>query len=203
MSGLEIIGGISAVAGILGDVYDIWQKLKKDQTIDERFEETAGEIPVLQSLIEKCHEHLKEGVEKLKKEQLDNIALVVGNCKKKAEKLKEIFDQAVTQEGNSGTERLRKWFKRVGKGDEVQDLIAIIGRQAQVLASYDIVSSSDPNLRSKLDNIVQKMEAGKTTGAGTINNISGGQVHLGKGDQNNYGTDNKGTLNMTFGGKGN
>lgn len=203
MSGLEIVSGVSAVAGLLGQVYGIWQKVKQDQDIDEKFEETVGEIPTLQSLIEKCHEHLKKGVNKLNKNELENIALVVRTCNDQAEKLKDIFNKFVTQEGDSRKERLVKWFGRLGKGGQVQDHIATIGRQALVLASYDIVRSSDPNLEFKLNEIVQHMEAGKTAGGGTTNYISGGFVHQGTGDINSYGSGNSGTLTMNFGGKGN
>ena len=191
MSGLEVIGGISAVSGLLGQAAAVWKSAKKDINLPKPFKETADELFIVQKILQVCHDHLTPTAQSLKPEDITAIRGIISVCRTKAEKIKVIFEKTISGDQDGALDRYGKCFRRFGKSSKIEELLAFIAREAQYLTNYNLVKSNNLEMSKKLQQIVQKLEDAEPSAsdepAGPVFNTSGGTVNAntGSGSQNN------------------
>ena len=205
MSGLEVIGGISAVIGITDASVKVWKGARKDLKLSETFEIVANRLPILRDTLQICYLHLKPLETSLPADAAEGLLKTVKSCKSKAEKLHTILEETIPGEDEQWYERYRKVARRLGKGSKVEELMKLITEDAQILVNYHVVKSANPELCIKLEEIVAEMKSVEPSlpsdevGSQTFNTSGGPQyvstgsstqynsLNTGSGDTHNYG----------------
>lgn len=205
MSGLEVIGGISAVIAILDGSVKVWTATRKDVQFSKTFQTVANRLPILLDTLQTCRAHLEPIQTQLPAEAVDGLLRTVQNCETKAQKLRTVFEKTIPGEDDQWYERYRKIAQRLGKGSKVEELLKSITEDAQNLVNYQAVKSARPELCSKLEEVIKEMEAiepslpynddlTQTFNAyGGYQNISTGtstqhiNINPGSGTMNNFG----------------
>ncbi|ERF72615.1 hypothetical protein EPUS_05669 [Endocarpon pusillum Z07020] len=98
MSGLEVLGGISAVIAIIDGSVKIWESARKDLKFSETFETVGDRLPILRDILQTCHEHFEPIKKSLPADTAQGLVKTVNNCKRKAEKLGTIFQETIPGE---------------------------------------------------------------------------------------------------------
>ncbi|KAK5069736.1 hypothetical protein LTR64_008081 [Lithohypha guttulata] len=203
MSGLEVVGAISAVIGILDVSIKLWKGAQKDAKFSDTFETVANRLPILQDTLLTCKEHFEPVENSLPADVRKGLVSTVKNCKLNAEKVEEIFKKTIPGENTEWYKRYHMVAKRLGKGSKVEELMAEMTKDAQNLVNYHSVKSSRPDLFTRLDEMLVEIQAlepsipsddvpGNTFnaygGVQTVNTGSGSQYsNPGSGNQINYG----------------
>lgn len=109
MSGLEVIGGISAIISFLDASKKLYDSVQRDTNLPKTFQTIGSRLPVIRHTLETCETTLKLKIDSLPEnvyEELDNLVYA---CQAKAKNLEEILrrsylDQAILF--TSGTPQL-------------------------------------------------------------------------------------------------
>jgi N-terminal domain on NACHT_NTPase and P-loop NTPases len=91
MSGLEVLGGISAVIAIIDGSVKVWESARKDLKFSETFETVGNRLPILRDTLQTCYEHFEPINISLPADAAQGLVKTIDNCKKRAEKLGAIF----------------------------------------------------------------------------------------------------------------
>ena len=210
MSGLEVIGGISAVIAIIDASVKIWRCAQQDIKLSETFQTVARRLPLLLSSLQTCHDQLETVKETLSTDVVESFTKIVAKCKAEARQLRDIFEDTIPGENAGRTERYMAAVKSIGKGKTVEQLLKSISEDTREMANYHIVRSTHPDLLARLDDLIKELEEidsslpeelGKNfynSNYGGQQNISTGDArHSGQGDLHSYG--GVGTINQYTG----
>jgi N-terminal domain on NACHT_NTPase and P-loop NTPases len=210
MSGVEVLGGISAVIAIIDGSVKVWQSARKDLNFSATFETVGNRLPILQGIFQTCHEHFKPIEKSLPTDVAQGLVKTVKDCERKAEKLRTIFQETIPGEDDKWYERYRKVARRLGKGSKVEDLMRAITEDAQNLVNYHAVKSASPALYIKLGEIAEEMKSLAPSlpvdeaDTQTFYNYDGMQsVSTGSSTQHNNVNQGSGTMNSFAGITGN
>ncbi len=88
MSGIEVVGLISAVISIVGAVENIYSGIRDARNLPRAFREVAEKLPLVRETLRIAEQQIKSTSDE---EACEAIKTVVENCKVKAERLKEIL----------------------------------------------------------------------------------------------------------------
>lgn len=159
MSGLKVIGAISAVIGIIDGSVKVWDSARKDLKLSVTFETVANRLPILRDTLQTCYEHFEPIKSSLSTDSAQSLLKTIESCKSKAENLGTVFEETIPGEADQWYERYRKVAKRLGKGSKVEELMRSITVDAQNLVNYHTVKSAKPELCNKLEEIIKEIEA--------------------------------------------
>ena len=198
MSGAEvtaILGVISSIISIVDGTKKVFEAAKGTNGLPEAFREVAGRLPIVESILGSAKQNIEEnGVKNDSRKGVENI---VEACKKKAEKLRELFNKVVPGEDASRMERYRKALKVPGKGHKVEKLMQgiledvnlLIGekginsaskaQQEQILKAIEEIAAVAPSAAEQ--EIQQTGFTNSNYGSGTQNNAQGENVAQGNG----------------------
>lgn len=198
MSGLEVIGGISAVITIIDGSIKIWDGARKDLHFSATFVTVANRLPILQDTLKTCQEHLEPITITLPADAAGSLIKKVKNCETKAGKLRTIFEETIPGEVDEWYTRYRKVAQRLGKGSKVEELMKSITEDAQNLVNYHVVKSARPELCTKLEEVIEEIQSLEPSipsgddGRNTYNAYGGTMMNnTGEGSQNiNTGSGN-------------
>jgi hypothetical protein len=198
MSGLEVIGGISAVIGIIDASIKVYSSARKDLKLSETFRTVGHRLPIILDTLQTCQIHLDPIKQSLPADVCDALEKILDVCKERARKLREIFEEVIPAENDAWEKRYVKVFKRLGKGNKVEELMISITEEVQLIVNHHAVKSATPEQSTKLEDIIKEMKAAKSSvpeeesSNGTFNSGGGPQtnyVNSGRGQQiNNSGT---------------
>lgn len=202
MSGLEVLGGISAVIAIIDGSVKVWESARKDLKFSETFETVGNRLPILRDILQTFHEHFEPIKISLPDDAAQGLVKIVDNCKRRAEKLDIIFQETIPGEDDQWYERYRKVARRLGKRSKVEELMRAITEDAQNLVNYHAVKSASPALHTKLGEIAEEMASlapllpMDEADTQTFNNYNGTQnVSTGSSTQHNNINQGSGTMN--------
>ncbi|KAL3955848.1 hypothetical protein ACCO45_009867 [Purpureocillium lilacinum] len=88
MSGIEVVGLISAIISLVGAVENIYSGFRDARNLPRAFREVAEKLPLVRETLRIAEQQIKSTSDE---EACEAIKTVVENCKVKAERLKEIF----------------------------------------------------------------------------------------------------------------
>ncbi|MBA7490594.1 hypothetical protein ES702_01132 [subsurface metagenome] len=193
MSGIEVVGTIAAVIGIIDGSAKVWADARKDLKISDTFQTVAARLPILQDTLHTCKDLLEPEKDTLPKDAAIALLKTVKSCETKAANLQKIFQETIPGESEEWYNRYRKVVSRLGKGSKVEHLLKSIAEDAQIVADYRIVKAARPDLGGKLDTIIKQMDALEPSlpdddTPGNVFNAYGGTMHnnlnYGSGPQN-------------------
>lgn len=202
MSGLEVIGGISAVITIVEASVEIWDNAQKDIKLPETFKIVARRLPLLLSTLQICHDQLDHIKDTLPSDVVESFQGVLQNSKAQARLLRDIFEETVPGEDAKRLQKLRAAVKTLGKGRTVERILESISKDTLVLASYHSIQAVRPDLTTDLEKLIVELQnaepsveedalsssAFQNYNYGGQQNISTGHSrYSGHGDQHVYG----------------
>ena len=198
MSGLEIIGGISAVITIIDVSVNVWKAAQKDAKVPDTFRAVAQRLPLLVSTLRTCHDQLKTSQEPLPNDVVVSFSRIVDSCKAKARCLRDIFEETIPGEDASRVERYKKAVQLQGKGKRVEQLVQSISEDTAVLVNYHAVKSVRPDLPGLLQDLINELQnmepsmSEERSSSRTFNNTNyGGSQNINSGDNTNSGPGNQ------------
>lgn len=203
MSGLEVIGGISAVIAIVNASVEIWDNAQTDIKLPETFKIVARRLPLLLSILQICHDELDHIKDTLRSDVIESFRSVVQNSKAQAQLLLDIFEKTVPGEDAKRVQRLQAAVKSVGKGRTVERILQSISEDTRILASYHSIKAARPELTADLERLIKELQNAEPSveeeppsssafqnhnyGGGQQNISTGHSRHSGHGDQHVYG----------------
>lgn len=202
MSGLEVLGGISAVLAIIDGSIKVWECARKDLKLSTTFETVANRLPILRDALQTCEKHLEPVKTSLPADAAQGLVKTLDSFKSNAEKLRIIFKETIPGEDAQWFERYGKVARRLGKGSKVEELMKAITEDAQNLVNYYAVKSVSPQLYTKLEEIAEEMASLPSSlpvdeaDTQTFHNYGGTQnVSTGSSTQHIYNNHGSGTMN--------
>ena len=205
MSGLEVIGAISAVIGIIDASIKIYNSARKDLKLSETFITVGRRLPIILDTLRTCKNHLEPIQGSMSVDVCEALEKILEACKKNARKQREIFEEVIPGENDTWEQRYVKVVRRFGKGNKVEELMLSMTEDVQLVVNNHAVKSAKPEQHAELEKIVQEMKSVKSSmpgeessgmpfnsggGAQTnnVNNGSGQQINnnASVGTQNNH-----------------
>lgn len=153
MSGLEVIGGISAIIGIIDACIKAWKGVRKDLNFPKTFETVANQLPILRETLQICQDNLEPIKSTIPADAAEALLKTVESCKVRIEQLREIFE-SISGRYDKWYQRYREALRQPGKANRVEELMRFIIQDGQNLVNYHVVKSVTPDLYAKLEKIV-------------------------------------------------
>jgi len=191
MSGLEVIGGISAIISIIDASIRTYNGARKDLKLSKTFEAVGHRLPLILDTLQTCKNHLEPTKGSLPANVCEALEKTLDGCKQQARKLREIFEEVIPSEDDAWERRYMKVFKRLGKGNKAEELMISITEDVQLVVNNHAVKSATPEQMTKLDDIIKEMKSVESSvsedertdstfnsGGGPLNvNYSGQQIN--------------------------
>jgi predicted choloylglycine hydrolase len=187
MSGLEVVGAISAVLGIVDGIVKVWNTAQKDIKFNKTIDVAISRLFVLQSILKTCEENLKK-VKSLSSDDDKRLATVMRTCEANIKKLDTIFQETISGGKDKWHEKYKRAYKRFGTGSRVEELVLRIVEDAKIVATYNEVLSLSPDLGDKLDEITKELQSlqpsvsDDSTDTYTFTNTGSGRQSINTGD---------------------
>ncbi len=194
MSGLEVIGGISAIIGIIDASIKIYDSARKDLKLSETFEAVGRRLPIILDTLETCKSHLQPIKDTIPADVCEALEKILEVCDEKAGKLRQIFEKVLPIEDDAWEKRYFKVVRRLGKGNKVEERMLSITEDVQLVVNNHAVKSAKPEHNADRENIVKEMKSVKSSvpkeeSSGTNFDSGGGaqtnNVNSGSGQQIN------------------
>ncbi|KAK5280119.1 hypothetical protein LTR14_012284, partial [Exophiala xenobiotica] len=194
MSGMEVIGAISAVISIIDASIKIYESAQKDLKLSEAFKIVGSRLPILLDTLQTCKSHLQPIRDSLPADVCEALEKILEACDERAGKLRQIFEKVLPGEHDAWEKRYVKVVKRFGKGNKVEELMVSITEDVQLVVNHHAVKSAKPEQMAELEMIVKEMKSVRPSlpeeeSSGMAFNSQGGaqtnNVNAGNGQQIN------------------
>lgn len=159
MSGLEVIGAISAVIGIVDASIEVYRNVRQDVKLPDTFHVVGRRLPIIRDTLDTCKSHLQPIQDSLPADVCKALEETLEGCKERAKTLRGIFEDVLPAENDRWKERYSKILKRLGKGNKVEELMVSITEDVQLVVNHHAVKSAKPEQMSELEKIVQEIKA--------------------------------------------
>ncbi|KAJ5813504.1 TPR repeat protein [Penicillium pulvis] len=190
MSGLEVLGGISAVISLLDASIKIYDSAQHDIKLSATFEVVRLRLPILLHTLEICKKNLGSRQDAIPGEVCEALENTLDGCDAKALNLRAIFEKIIPGESDTWDKRYIKILRRLGKGNKVEELMASITEDVQLVVNHNSVQSASARQTLELDDIIKEMKSIESSvpTANTMTFSSGGgaqtnNVNSGSGQQ--------------------
>ncbi|KAH7129743.1 SesA protein [Dactylonectria estremocensis] len=190
MSGIEIIGLISATIGIIDGASKLYSVIANTNHIPEAFREAGNHLPLVRDTLQTITQRFEE-------HNFDHTAYMaikptLKSCADRAERLRDILQEVVAQPDASRTQRYRMAVRRLGSESKVEELAKGMLMDVQLLAVHQSIGGVG---RDKVDEQVKVIHALSEVPPSVPDGPA--FTHSGTGDQiNNSGS---GTMNLNKG----
>lgn len=179
MSGLEVIGAISAVIAILDSSIKVYDSAQKDLKLSETFKTVRCRLPVLLDTLKTCESDLQPVRDSLPVDVCEGLETILTRCDDTAGRLREIFEKVLPERGDTWQQRYAKVAKKLGKGSKVEELMVCITEDVQLVVNHHAVKSARPEQMHALEEIIKEMRSVQSSlpegeGSGQIFNSQGG-----------------------------
>lgn len=162
MSGLEVIGAISAVITLLDASIKIYDSTRSDAKLSETFDVVRRRLPVILHILQRCKNVLEQGEDSMPSDVCEALEKILDACDEKARKLREIFESVIPGEKDTWRKRYAKVIQRHGKGNKVEELMATLTQDVQLLVNNNAVNSATPEQNVELVHILKEMKSVKS-----------------------------------------
>lgn len=159
MSGLEVIGAISAVIAILDSSIKTYDSARKDLILSETFKTVRSRLPVLLDILRTCESDLQPVKHSLPADVCKGVETILERCDETARKLREIFEKVVPGETDKWKQRYVKVARRLGKGNKVEELMVCITVDIQLLVNHHSAKSTRTEHMRALEEIMEEMRS--------------------------------------------
>lgn len=131
MSGIEIVGLVAGVIGILDVAATAYTNIQNIAGLPKAFQAVARKLPLVKQTLQTIENHLENASEP----SIEAIIPVVRACKEKAEKLRAILEKLDPKDSTWKPERYVTIIKFWGKKGRVEELMKRILEDVQYLAA--------------------------------------------------------------------
>jgi hypothetical protein len=163
MSGLEVIGGISAIITLLDASIKIYDSARNDMKLAETFKSVQRRLPVILHILQTCANALEPSKDSLPSDVCEALEKVLDSCSEKARRLREIFEMVIPGEKDTWEKRYAKVIRRLGKGSKVEELMAALTQDVQLVVNNNAVNSATPEQNVELEDILKEMKSVKSS----------------------------------------
>lgn len=158
MSGLEVIGAISAVINIIDASIKIYESAQMDLKLSQTFEAVGRRLPIITHILRTCKNDLEVDKYSMPTEVCAALGSILDACDEKARRLREIFEKVVPGESHTWRKRYAMVARRLGKGGKVDELIASITQDVQLIVNNHAMSNARSEENIQLENIIKEMK---------------------------------------------
>jgi hypothetical protein len=158
MSGLEVIGSLSAIIGIINASIKIYDSARKDLKLSETFDTVGRRLPIVLETLQRCEKHLQSLQNSLPPDACEALERLLENCDDKASRLRQIFERVIPGEQDAWKTRYLKVIRRFGKGNMVEELMLSITEDVQLVVNHRAVQSAKPEENAELEKIIKEMK---------------------------------------------
>ena len=208
MSGFEIFGLVAAIISVTETTIEVYNAIKDLHGLPEAFQEVSKRLPLVMQTLEAAKGQSKNTKSH---DEIEALKSVLNSCKKKAEKLLDIFKSIANGLKNDSftISAYRSVVIKLGKKFRVETLMGDILKDLEVLAAHHIFQAAmqkqvdslaeakdglekvppslpDSDFDEKSDAFNQTGDRNKmfiNTGSGTMKNVYGNNFEA-KRDQN-------------------
>ncbi|KAF3492138.1 uncharacterized protein GIQ15_01655 [Arthroderma uncinatum] len=163
MSGVEVIGGISAIITIIDASIKIYNGARKDMKLSKTFENVGRRLPIILHTLQICKKDIEPSKDSMSADVCEALEKIIDACDEKAGKLREIFEKVMPGEKDAWEKRYQKVIKRLGKGNKVEELMLSITQDVQLIVNNHAVKSAKPEQNFELENIIKEMKSLKSS----------------------------------------
>ncbi|GLI79762.1 hypothetical protein PoHVEF18_008103 [Penicillium ochrochloron] len=177
MSGLEVIGGISAIITLLDGSINVYDSARNDMKLPETFESVRRRLPVILHILQACQNDLERGKDSMPSDICQILENILDACHEKARKLREIFEMVIPGEKDTWEKRYAKVIGRLGKGNNVEELMVTLTQDVQLIVNNNAVNSVTLEQNVELEEILKEMKSVQSSSSGEAQttNINSGQ----------------------------
>ncbi|KAL4783422.1 hypothetical protein BJX76DRAFT_357977 [Aspergillus varians] len=160
MSGMEVIGGLSAVISLLEAIVNLYGKTQNDITLSETFEAAGRQLPVLLHILQTYKAKLEPLKHSLPSEVCQALEKTLNDCEEKAQRLSEIFTTVLSgpKDTLSWRQRYSKIMRRLGQRNRVDLLMTAITEDIQLLANSEVIRAIMPNQNTTFEAIFNDIQ---------------------------------------------
>lgn len=189
MSGVEILGAISATVALIETVIKLRKAYDEANDVPEAITQVLNRLPLIKTTLEQAaREAANTSISN--PEVSSAVGNVVEACKQKAEQLEEIFTYIAPTPEASIMRKYRLIMRRVGKGKKVETLARSMMEDLTVLAQYwDIGESAEKEVDDAIEALsnvpasIDDAELMESNAPRSVfNNTGGGTFNLNQGD---------------------
>lgn len=195
MSGIEILGFISAIIGIIDGASKLWTAIGNTSHLPEAFHEVVRHLPLVRDTLQTIEQRLEQ--RNFDQNTYMSIKPTLTSCADRAERLRNILQEVIAQPDASRIQRYRLAVRRLGQESKVEELAKGMMEDVQLLAANQTIKAVGGD---KIDELVtaihvlSKLPPSVPTGptfthSGTgdqINNTGSGTMNLNKGNGQQY-----------------
>ncbi|KAF4634407.1 hypothetical protein G7Y89_g3703 [Cudoniella acicularis] len=190
MSGIEVIGLISAIIGIIDGASKLYDAIENSSKLPQAFREVVQRLPLVRDTLESLQKCEGDG----DRDTYEAIKPTVESCRDRAERLRNILQDVVAQPDASRVERYRLAVRRLGKESKVEELMKGMLEDVQLLAANQAVKAAGGG---KVDELVKAVRSLEKVPPSVPDSYGPAFTYHGTGDQiNNTGS---GTQNINKG----
>jgi hypothetical protein len=182
MSSLEVIGGISAIITLLDASINVYDSARNDMKLPEPFEPVLRRLPVILHILQACENDLERDKDSMHSDVCEALGNILDACSEKIRNLREIFEMVIPGERDTWEKRYAKVIRRLGKGNKVEELMASLTQDVQVIVNHIATNSVMLEQNIELEDILKEMKSVQSSSSGgaqttqTTNINSGQQV---------------------------
>lgn len=158
-SGLEVIGGISAVISLLDASIKVYDSARNDLKLPETFEIIRRRLPVILDTLETCKNHMEAKENSIPEDVCEALDNTLDSCDKKARNLREMFEKIMPGQSDTWRKRYLKALRSLGKGNKVENLMVGLAEDVQLIVNHDAVRSANQQQNVGLEDIITEMES--------------------------------------------
>ncbi|OBS25981.1 hypothetical protein FPOA_06511 [Fusarium poae] len=184
MSGIEIVGLIGSVVGIVQFIGEVSNALKNAKDLPEAFQEVGDRIALVRDILQNVERHIDgtagDGT-------YQAIKAILENCKDKASQLEKIFQAVAPSDKTPRLKRYALAVKSLGKGKRVEVLAKGMIEDTQLLV---LEHAAQAATEDQLANLADAVEVLSEMEPSLPEEESISQTHYGSGDNiagNKYG----------------
>ncbi|KAJ5442003.1 hypothetical protein N7445_005010 [Penicillium cf. griseofulvum] len=159
MSGVEVIGAISAVISLIETSINIYNSARKDLELPETFAAVGSRLPVIINILQTCKDDLGREEDSMSSDVAKGLENIVDACDAKARKIRDVFEKVIPGAKDGWRKRYSKILKSIGKGNKVERLMASITEDIQLLVNHHAVTSVQPEQNLQLEYILREMKS--------------------------------------------
>ncbi|KAF5686936.1 ankyrin protein [Fusarium circinatum] len=176
MSGIEVIGLVSAILTILETIGQLSDAIKNAKDLPPAFREVADKLPIVREILQSVEKHLSTSAYQGTDEA---IQAVLKHCREKAEKLEKLFKAVDPSEDTSSFRRYALMVRSLGKGHRVEVLSKGMMEDVKLLVQSHTAQAATEAQVAKLTEAIEEISnvEPSLTEEETIS-----QTHYGSGD---------------------
>ncbi|KAF5698450.1 ankyrin repeat-containing protein [Fusarium mundagurra] len=176
MSGIEVVGLLTATITIVETINKVYNGLKDVDGLPAAFQEVIGRLPLVQTVLQAVEEQIQPDANDTATQAMK---AVVTRCKVRAEDLEKIFKAVASSEGMSRLERYRRVVRQLGKEKKVEALAKELLEDVHLLAERHAFQAATQAQVSQLREAIEELSQ---VGSSLPDEDGFTLVHSGSGD---------------------